>query len=435
MGYTVNGENIIDNDGVINAKLGEKAVTLLPDGITADLSNDDEIPIFDSQSGQLKRFTINELATSGLVGSASSSGGVSLNDIQEVTISSVSEGSILTYNGSEWVAADGAEKLSPQIFVNAPQGSLQSLTGDDRIIIQDNTSGEIQRVTVDEFAQATSQGVSVRITEASDYTPQYETASYFYEYAGRSSSNKAIFNPQSTVPVASLGEDNQWGPNMAAIKDELFLRGVVGRIDIPEQFFPVRIFVQEELGRHPTPATNINPLSSPIEIFNGFWSPVYSNVGSSPRRGEIGNNQLYFLFDRNWDKTDNPYIRSNSVDIFTSPNGNRIFVTFESSVFTSTIIPPQNGDAIVWNSTVNKWTASNLAGLTVSSLNSIPDVNASSPSDKQVLQYSSGSSQWESVNPSEIITTATPEVILISPNSSKWRLTVDDSGNLITTPF
>lgn len=73
MGYKVNGEEIITNEGVVDAELGSKAVTELPDGTTVELSGDDELGIYDAQSGELKRFTLGEIDESGIIGGGSPS--------------------------------------------------------------------------------------------------------------------------------------------------------------------------------------------------------------------------------------------------------------------------------------------------------------------------------------------------------------------------
>ena len=118
MGYNINGEEIINDQGVVNAELGEKAVTELPDGTTIDLSDDDELPIYDAQSGELKRFTIGEIEASGLIG-----GGIvtSLNDIGDVDVSNVGIGSALVWNGTNWVGELLESEDSTASFVSVTE--------------------------------------------------------------------------------------------------------------------------------------------------------------------------------------------------------------------------------------------------------------------------------------------------------------------------
>ena len=108
MAYNVNGEEIISNDGVVNAELGAKAVTELPDGTTIELSAVDELGIYDAQSGELKRFRLDELDASGVISGVTTS----LNDIGDVDVTNAGIGSALVWNGTNWIA-ESATNISP----------------------------------------------------------------------------------------------------------------------------------------------------------------------------------------------------------------------------------------------------------------------------------------------------------------------------------
>ena len=123
MAFKVNGQEIISNEGEVNAKLGEKTVTELADGTTADLSLDDEFAIYDAQSGELKRFSLQELDESNLIGSGGASV-ASLSDIGDVDTDGLVDGQVLVYNSASgnWVPQ---EAVSPDAVANGVFGVFE----------------------------------------------------------------------------------------------------------------------------------------------------------------------------------------------------------------------------------------------------------------------------------------------------------------------
>ena len=82
MAFNVNGQEIANNDAELTGKLGNEAVEKLDDGNTVELSSDDELTILEKGTDTLKRFTIQEVADSGLL--AGSGAVASLNDVGDV---------------------------------------------------------------------------------------------------------------------------------------------------------------------------------------------------------------------------------------------------------------------------------------------------------------------------------------------------------------
>ena len=118
MAFRVNGQEIANDDAELTGKLGNEAVEQLDDGVTAELSSDDELAILEKGTDTLKRFTIQEVADSGLL----DNNPVSLNDVGDVNAPTPSIGEQLTYTGTEWqalvpvgvsVVSDGAPTTRP----------------------------------------------------------------------------------------------------------------------------------------------------------------------------------------------------------------------------------------------------------------------------------------------------------------------------------
>ena len=138
MGFNINGEEIISNEGIVNAELGAKAITELPDGTTPELSTDDELGIYDAQSGELKRFTLGELDESGVI----SGGNANPSNINVETIQ-VTAASGIGMTVTSDVSIGGTVTANFANVTNANVGAALTVAGVtqlfDHLIIDDGT--------------------------------------------------------------------------------------------------------------------------------------------------------------------------------------------------------------------------------------------------------------------------------------------------------
>jgi len=63
MAFRVNGEVIVNNEGEVDAKLGQKAITDQADGSTSDVTGLDELLLYDNETGELLKVSVDEFIT------------------------------------------------------------------------------------------------------------------------------------------------------------------------------------------------------------------------------------------------------------------------------------------------------------------------------------------------------------------------------------